>query len=714
MSSLHRPGPGRLAPEPQKPGPWINDGNGRGAAPLITLRGIRKQYGGADGAPVVEVLHGIDLDIQAGEFVAIVGQSGSGKSTLMNILGCLDRPSAGSYRLQGEDVGVLSADELARVRREAFGFIFQGYHLIPTESARENVEVPAVYAGAPEALRSERASHLLSRLGLAQRLDNRPHQLSGGQQQRVSIARALMNGGRVILADEPTGALDTRSGAEVMALFHELAQAGHTIILITHDREVAAQARRIVEMRDGRVISDQPNLTERASGAAPQAAVEGPSPSAAEATATTAAQPPPRPAVGPCARLARSVQADVGATLREVLRMAWRTMRMHRLRTALTLLGIIIGVASVVVMLGIGMGAREQVMARLGAMGATIMYLNNDFPPEGGPSGQVTMNELDEIARLAEVAHVMPVARDPALARAGNVTWRVDTIASTTAWPAVHHWLVAHGRFFTEQEDLQAAPVAVIGQQVARRFFGDEGQAGLQAGIGRSLLLGNAPFEVIGVMSAKGAESGSLDLDDVVIVPYRSGIYRVFTGGRSLDPHYTVVQARSSADILLAQAAIEALLLERHGRKDFYVANAAARLQAEMQTRNAMTLMLGLVAAVSLLVGGIGVMNVMLMSVKERTREIGIRMATGARQNDIMRQFLIEAIVITAAGGLAGALAGWLVGLALRAGEVPVAFSSLAVVLAVGCAVATGVLFGFMPARNAARLDPVQAMAAHS
>ncbi|BCQ63551.1 hypothetical protein PBOI14_53010 [Pseudomonas sp. Boi14] len=319
--------------------------------PLIDLRNIRKSYGGGD-SPQVDVLRGIDLSIHAGEFVAIVGASGSGKSTLMNILGCLDRPTSGEYLFAGENVAHLDSDELAWLRREAFGFVFQGYHLIPSGSAQENVEMPAIYAGTPAAERHARAAALLDRLGLASRSGNRPHQLSGGQQQRVSIARALMNGGHIILADEPTGALDSHSGAEVMALLDELASQGHVVILITHDREVAARAKRIIEIRDGEIISDtatsDPSVQLSANAGALQA-------------------------VDLRQRLADGSEAT-GAwkgELLEAIQAAWRVMWINRFRTALTLLGIIIGVASVVVMLAVGEGSKRQVMAQMGRLART-------------------------------------------------------------------------------------------------------------------------------------------------------------------------------------------------------------------------------------------------------------------------------------------------------------------------------------------------------
>ncbi|HLB29898.1 MAG TPA: ABC transporter ATP-binding protein, partial [Gammaproteobacteria bacterium] len=225
------------------------------AIPLIELRNISRTFVTGGGVEV-RALRGVNLKIYPGEFLAVMGQSGSGKTTLMNILGCLDRPTGGTYLFAGRDIESFDADGLAWLRREAFGFIFQSYNLLATATAEENVEIPAIYAGLSARDRAIRAEALLSGLGLGDRLDHRPSQLSGGQQQRVSIARALMNGGNVILADEPTGALDSQSGIEVIALLEDLARQGHTVILITHDAEVAAHADRIVEFFDGKIIND--------------------------------------------------------------------------------------------------------------------------------------------------------------------------------------------------------------------------------------------------------------------------------------------------------------------------------------------------------------------------------------------------------------------------------------------------------------------------
>ena len=645
------------------------------AAALIELRGLRKDYGGQDGSPAVQVLRGVDLQMRQGEFVAIVGASGSGKSTLMNILGCLDRPSAGQYLFNGSDVAAFDADRLAWLRREAFGFVFQGYHLIPTESACENVELPAIYAGLPEPQRRQRAAALLARLGLAQRLDKRPHQLSGGQQQRVSIARALMNGGRIILADEPTGALDSQSGAEVMQLFHELADAGHTIILITHDREVAAQARRVIEVRDGSIIGD--------SGAAPDAPAQA-MPDLREAAAS---QPPAR-----CWR----------DELREAARAAWRVMWVNRFRTALTLLGIVIGVASVIVMMAIGLGTRQQVVAQLGRFGSNLMYMAAIGESSRIPGRSITLQDLEAVADLPNITHVLPNVTGNKVVRHGNQDIQTYVRGTGAGLPEIQTWPLARGAFFTVEDERELASVAVLGHRLARELMPE-----VPDPVGQMVLIGNSPFQVIGVMSEKGALSGDRDEDNLLLMPFSTAGAKVF-GQR--EPTYTVMAVADVGRIQDTQQQLEALLLARHGIRDFSIGNAAASIAAEASTRDTMTMMLSLVAAVSLLVGGIGVMNVMLMTVRERTREIGIRLATGARQRDILRQFLTEAVLVTLVGGAAGVGLGVAVGLALMAAGVPLIFSLTAMLAAFGCAVLTGLLFGYMPARRAARLDPVVAL----
>lgn len=657
------------------------------SAPLIELTGIRKRYG--VGETAVDVLRGLSLTIHSGEYVAIIGPSGSGKSTLMHILGCLDHPSRGIYRFAGRDVAALDPDDLAALRCDAFGFVFQGYHLVPTETARENVEVPAIYAGLAPPERRERAISLLERLGLADRLDHRPHQLSGGQQQRVSFARALMNGGRVLLADEPTGALDTKSSSEVMELLDDLSAKGHTIILITHDPVVARRARRTIEISDGQIVRDQPIED---TGAQPVS------------NAWSASRfPPSRPSRKSAPRYSSLGIFSLSAGLFEALRGAWRVLWINRFRTGLTLLGIFIGVASVIVTIAVSEGARRQVIAQLGAFGTSILYVRDRNSPGGAPPMGIDDGDLGEMALLPSVSRVMPNAQSWNTIRYGSQDTQAYVGGATPELPAIFRWPVAQGRFFSQREMSELAPVAVLGSRTYQQFFPEGGDP-----LGKQILVADSPFEIIGVMTSKGSDSGKSYDDERIYVPYTSALVRVYQ--RSF-PDYVVVEARSSEQVDEAERSIRSLLVARHGQDDIQIDNAGARLTAEMASRRSMTMMLALIAAISLLVGGIGVMNVMLMTVKERTGEIGIRMATGARQSDIVRQFVTEALVVSLVGGAMGVLLGVLIVGALKLANVPVALSLPPIIGAFGCALITGLVFGLMPARQAAKLDPVQALA---
>ncbi len=658
----------RPQPEPQ-PEP------GQGSRPLLELAGITKVY--RNGPAEVRALDGVSLTIRRGDYVAIMGQSGSGKSTLMQIIGCLDRPSGGRYRIDGRDVSGLDKDALAALRRETFGFVFQRYNLLATVTAAENVEIPAIYAGSGRAERTARARHLLARLGLAGRAGHRPGELSGGQQQRVSIARALMNDAPVILADEPTGALDSQSGEEMLALLAELHADGRTILLITHDPDVAARAQRQVTIRDGHIVADEtrdgaPGAFSRTSVALPQRHGGG---------------------------------RGLLPGLDEAVRMALRSLRANLFRTALTLLGIVIGTAAVIAMLAIGEGSRADVLTRIQAMGSNLLIVRPGAPGLR-PSGDIaTLIPADAtaIAELDNVQVVTPSRSASATLRHGNVDYRTQVQGAWTGYPVARGWEMAEGAFFSQADVAGYAPVVVLGRTVADNLV-----PGGASPLGRYVLIGNVPFEVIGVLAPKGASPFGSDQDDIAVVPLTTGTKRIL--GNSYVSDITVKVA-DAAHIEDTQSAVHALLLGRHRTEDFQIRNTAAILETVQATQDSLTLLLGSVAAISLFVGGIGVMNIMLVSVTERTREIGIRMATGARARDILLQFNAEALVVCAVGGLFGVVLGVAAALIVGQFGMSIVLSPGPALLAFGCSFATGLLFGYLPARKAAHLDPVVALA---
>ena len=645
--------------------------------PLIELKDITRTFETGGGVQV-HALRGVTLRIHAGEFVSIMGQSGSGKSTLMNILGCLDRPTSGQYLFAGRDIRSFDSDGLAWLRREAFGFVFQTYNLLGTATAQENVEIPAVYAGIRQSERTQRAANILASLGLEERLDHRPSELSGGQQQRVSIARALMNGGQVILADEPTGALDSKSGEEVLALLKELAERGHTVIVITHDAKVAASAQRHIEILDGRIVRDS----------AEEQAQEGSSSQSGPYTA----------------KLNADERLESATDLGEAIRTAFRSLRANIFRTVLTLLGIVIGVASVVSMLAIGEGASRDVIERISSMGVNMLQVRS-FYGRRAEAQPLTIEDARAIKEeLPNIQATLPEITGQATIRFGNLDYPSDILATTGNLPETRNWPLARGVFFTDQDSEEFAPVAVLGNTVYEELF----PADIDP-IGRYILIDRVPFLVIGLMTEKGSSGfGGRDQDEVVFVPLKTGGLRLF--GRNFLRSLTVA-VEDVEFIDTSEDDIYSLLIQRHGFEDFRISNSAELLENVSEAQDTFTVLLGSVAAISLLVGGIGVMNIMLVSVTERTREIGIRMATGARQGDILTQFLAEAFVVSAVGGLLGIAAGMGVGNLIQMFGTSIVYSPGPILLAFSCAAATGLIFGFAPARKAAKLDPVVALA---
>ena len=645
--------------------------NPKNTAPLIELHDVSKVY--KTGETEVRALDTVSLTIRRGEFVAIMGQSGSGKSTLMNILGCLDRPTQGHYKVAGMDVASLTSDDLAVLRRDTFGFVFQRYNLLSGMTAAENVELPAIYAGATRSERSERARALLDRLGMSGRTAHRPTELSGGQQQRVSIARALMNGADVILADEPTGALDTQSGADVLKVLKDLNTEGHTVILITHDPAVADYANRTIQISDGRVVSD----------------------TGTKATASVAASDE-----GPTRRNTLAIQAEIT----EAVKMAFRSLRTNIFRTALTLLGVVIGVAAVVVMLAIGDGSKANIMSSMQSMGTNLLVVRPGAPGvrSTGDIATLVASDAEAILDVANVAAAIPSRSTSTTLRYGNVDYRTQAEGTWPSLTTVRDWNVAEGGFFTEADLNGYAPVIVLGQTVVKALFPDGSSP-----VGKYVLVGNIPFEVVGVMEAKGAAAFGRDQDDVAFVPLTTGFMRLF-GQQFAD---SITAKVANADIVDAtEEAIHTLLLARHRTEDFQIRNTASMLETLESMSNTMTILLGSVAAISLLVGGIGVMNIMLVNVTERTREIGLRMATGARMSNILVQFNTEALVVCGVGGLIGVVLGIVTAFVLSGFGLNIVINPMPSALAFTCAFLTGLVFGYLPARKAARLDPVVAL----
>ncbi|URQ59869.1 MacB family efflux pump subunit [Pantoea alhagi] len=640
---------------------------------LLQLNDICRSF--QNGEQQVQVLRNINLAIDSGEFVAIVGQSGSGKSTLMNILGCLDKASAGEYLIANRAVSALDNDALAALRREHFGFIFQRYHLLSELTALGNAEMPAIYAGQAVQARRERAAALLTRLGLGERLHYRPGQLSGGQQQRVSIARALMNGGEVILADEPTGALDSHSGEEVMRILHDLHQQGHTIVIVTHDMQIAQHAQRIIEIRDGEILSDSQRQ-------APEAG----------------SRQMTRRAEGNAWRAARD-------RLTEAFRMALVSMMSQRLRTFLTMLGIIIGIASVVAVVALGKGSQQKILQEISAMGTSTLdiFPGNDFGDMNSSAIQtLRASDADALAYQPYVHSVTPSLSTSTTLKYRNQALSVMVNGVGEQFFAVRGYHVTQGMAFDRQGVDNLAQDAVIDENTLKRLF-PHGENPL----GQVVILGNMPVRIIGVATRQSSFGNDSNLN--LWVPYTTVMKRMV--GQTWLSGITV-RVRDNVDLDLAEQGVTRLLTQRHNGKDFFILNTDSIRQTIERTTDTMTLLVAMIALISLLVGGIGVMNIMLVSVTERTREIGVRMAVGARASDIMQQFLIEAVLVCLTGGIIGVLLSLVPGiiLAQTTSSFSMIYSPFSIVAAFICSSLIGVIFGFFPARRAARLDPIHAL----
>lgn len=655
----------------------------QGKTPLIEVRDLVRDFPAGDSQ--IRILHGINLTLYQGEMVAIIGQSGSGKSTLMNILGCLDKASGGHYAIFGRSVDEMDTEELAQLRREHFGFIFQRYHLLGDINALDNVTVPAVYAGMDTAKRRTRAEQLLTSLGLGDKTQNRPNQLSGGQQQRVSIARALMNGGDIILADEPTGALDSHSGIEVMKILHELKDKGHTIIMVTHDPKLAAEAERVIELKDGQVIADY--YTEHATH---RTSISHSDDSHQKSDT-------------------KNALFGFFDRLKEAFKMSLYAMKAHKMRTLLTMLGIIIGIASVVSVVGLGQGSQQKILADINQLGTNTIAVIDGYP-FGDPRRKFGHNNLTTAD--AEAVATQPYAKSVSPQVDSNVTARYKNVEASASvngvgkdYLAVTGEKLVMGQGFTADSVNKLTQDIILDHNAYKTFFNGEGNP-----IGKIILVGKVPGQVVGVLSSKSTSFGRQNNTPQLYMPYTTVMYRML--GTSYIDHF-VVLIDDATPSSVAETAISDLIKSRHGTDDFDIINADSIRQTVESATGTMTLLVSSIAIISLIVGGIGVMNIMLVSVTERTSEIGVRMAVGARQSDIMQQFLIEAVLVCILGGVLGVAFAFAIGELINkfGGEdFSVVYSPLSIVAAFVCSTLIGVVFGFLPARSASQLNPVDAL----
>lgn len=643
---------------------------------IIEIKKLSKIYGSGQNATTV--LKEVDLDIQKGDFVAIIGASGSGKSTLMNIMGCLDIPTQGSYSINGEETSNLDSDGLSKLRRENFGFIFQRYNLLSTSDALNNVALPSIYLGVKKEERLQRAKELLTKLGLGDKIHNKPNELSGGQQQRVSIARALMNGGEVIFADEPTGALDSKSGEVVMEIINDLNKEGHTIILVTHDINVANHANRVIELKDGVIISD------------------------------TRRKPLPDHA-----KNIEKQEDKIGFSFYkdqfiESFKMATNAITAHKLRSFLTMLGIIIGIASVISIVALGKGSQEKILENIQSIGTNTIDV---MPGEGFGdmrSSKVKTLTASDSDLLAKQNYVY--SSTPNSSTSGTVVYKNLAISAQVKGVGedffnVKGLEIESGNIFNVNDVINSSQVAVIDNNTRNKLFVDNEEP-----LGQVIFINKIPLRIIGITKEKNSSFGGSNDSLNIWTPYTTVMNRI-SGNKYIDS--ITVRIKDEVPTNIAEKELTELLTVKHGKKDFFTFNTDSIKETITKTTDTMTLLISSIAVISLIVGGIGVMNIMLVSVTERTKEIGVRMAIGARENNILQQFLIEAILICLIGGITGILISYGISIAFNnlVKDFAMNFSMYSIVMAVLCSTLIGVIFGFIPARNASKLNPIDALA---
>lgn len=674
---------------------------------MLEVKDVFKTYRMGDN--VVNALNGVSVKIEDGDFVAIMGPSGSGKSTLMHLLGLLDVPTTGSYKINGHEIAGLSENELAILRRGEIGFIFQQFNLLPRMSATENVVLPHLYSRSQPDYAF--ANQQLTAVGLGDRKGHKTNELSGGQQQRVAIARALVNQPRVILADEPTGNLDSASEGEIMTILKTLNARGITLVIVTHEEEIGAQAKRRIRMRDGKIHSDERlDQTDVQSGISGASEISRPKIQASQVLPQIHSEKLNTPQRNLSHALRISLLQRIQHT-----REGFKSLLANKIRTGLSMLGILIGVAAVIAMLAIGRGAQKAIEAQLASLGSNLLVVRPGVVQVGNvriDAGNVSKLTLDDVAAVKEKLPQTAIDVSPTVNGRGQVTylnknWSTQLLGSGPSYARMHAAEPEYGRFFTEEEDTKRSRVAVIGATIVKELFGE------QSPIGEMIKINRVGFQVIGVLPFKGA-NGFRDQDDVIVIPAQTAMHRVM-GKKYIDS--IDVEGAAGANIEEAIDDIQTLMASRHKiplsqtSEAFQVRNMADIQAAMMESSNTMSLLLAAIAAISLIVGGIGIMNIMLVSVTERTREIGLRKAVGARPSDILEQFLIESVVVSAVGGSIGIFIGWLITFTLSiVFGWSTSISPAAVALSFIFSAGVGVVFGIYPAKKAAALNPIEAL----
>ena len=649
-------------------------------APIIELKNVKKTYRIGEDIPV-PALDDVSIKIEAGEFVAITGASGSGKSTMLAILGLLDGADSGNFLLLGKDITRMSENEFAELRNRFFGFIFQQFNLLPRLNVTENTQLPFIYKAEVTAADRKLATDTLKKVGLENRMKHKPNELSGGQQQRVAVARALSNQPLVILADEPTGNLDSKSALEIMGIFKELHSQGKTIIMVTHEPNLAEQASRIITMRDGKIISDKKSSEPVSS---------------------------------------QEIKFSTNDKKRNIFSIAefknfvyesLLSLMANKLRSFLSILGVLIGVSAVVAMLAIGGGAKQQVQAALSSLGTNLLMVRTSSRSGGISLGADTVTRFTfadeaEIKRLPGVQTVVPYVTGRVQMVYKSHNWNTSVYGVTSQYQYVHNSVPASGNFFSDTETVLKAKVVVLGSEVAKQLFADEDP------IGKQVLINRINFIVTGVLPVKGI-SGFRNQDDQIFIPVTTAMYRVL--GQEYISYFDV-QATDpdSADALETQ--IQDLIVRIHRIPPSQAESIDIRNMADIQkiqtdTANTFSYLLGAIAAVSLLVGGIGIMNIMLVTVMERTHEIGLRKALGAQNYDIMVQFVVEAVLVCGIGGLMGVLMGIFIStmVSVIAGW-NVYVSVMSITLSFVFSLLIGIIFGLWPALKAAKMPPIVAL----